>query len=253
MVSLCGAKAVNSYCVNIDGGYFLFRSKELFPRAGRTIFMKKESGYGRIEVREVIEKNELIRLLLVDEVRESAAIMEEGRRNELVFKYTKDFDIALKKRPDITNTLMLGGAGFSFPKHYIHSYPDKRIDVVEFNPMMYQIAMQYFYLDELYADYRLSENRRMEVFIEDANDYITHTDRTYDLVINDCYVSNRMDDELLKNRQVVHIKKILNPGGVYMINLITAIHGSQSMPGVLEYEILKTNFKNTDLFACKKK
>ena len=169
-----------------------------------------------------------------------------------MFKYAQDFAIALQKRKDIQSTLLLGGAGFSFPKYYIHYYPEKHIDVVEFKPEMYQLAMQYFYLDELYRDYDLTENRRMEVFIEDANDYLKNTDRTYDLIINDCYISNRMDDDLLRDAQVRNIKRCLNPGGVYVINLITAIRGPASMPGLLEYEILKNHFKNTDMFACKK-
>lgn len=228
------------------------KNNDIFPRHGRVIFMKNEPGYGRIEVKEAIENHELLRLLLVDDVRESAAIMEEGRHYELVFKYTKDFTIAFDKRPEIKNTLLLGGAGFSFPKYYISTFPDKHIDVVEFKPQMYQLAMQYFYLDELYRDYNLTEDIRMEVFIEDANEYVKKTDRTYDLIINDCYISNRMDDDLLKDAQVKYIKKCLNPGGIYMMNLITAIKGAGSMQGILEYEILKRNFKNTDMFACKK-
>ena len=225
---------------------------DIFPRQGRTIFMKNEPGYGRIEVKEAIENHELLRLLMVDEVRESAAVMEEGRHYELVFKYTKDFTIAFDKKLDIKSTLLLGGAGFSFPKYYISTFPDKHIDVVEFKPQMYQLAMQYFYLDELYKEFNLTENHRMEVFIEDANDYLKNTDRTYDLIINDCYVSNRMDDDLLKDKQVRNVKRCLNPGGIYMMNLITAIKGPASMQGILEYEILKRNFKNTDMFACKK-
>ncbi len=228
------------------------KNNDVFPRQGRIIFMKNEPGYGRIEVKEAIENHELLRLLLVDEVRESAAVMEEGRHYELVFKYTKDFVVALEKRPEIKSTLLLGGAGFSFPKYYIDSFPDKTIDVVEFKPIMVQLAMQYFYLDELYKDYDLTNTDRLRIFTEDANDYLVNTDQTYDLIINDCYISNRMDDDLLKDKQVKNVKRCLNPGGVYMINLITAIKGPGSMQGILEYEILKNNFKNTDMFACKK-
>lgn len=231
---------------------YMFKKTEVFPRAGRVIYMKNESGYGRIEIKEAIENHELVRLLLVDEVRESAAFMEDDRHFDLVFKYTRDFAIALHRRPEIQSTLLLGGAGFSFPKYYIHYFPEKHLDVVEINPNMFKLAMEYFYLDELYEKYDLNNNRRMEVFLEDANDYIRHTKRTYDLIINDAYVSNRMDDDLLKARQVSQIKKLLNPGGIYVINLITAIHGPASMPGILEYEIMKNNFKNTDMFACKK-
>ena len=253
----------------------MFGKKDVFPRAGRVIFMKRDPGYGRIEVKECIENHELIRLLLVDDVRESAAYMEEGRHYDLVFKYTRDFTIALERRPEIRSVLLLGGAGFSFPKYYIgrwltgrpdsvagasafsgqgispDSRPAGRIDVVECNPLMFELAMKYFYLDELYREFSLNETRQLEVFLEDANDYLRRSDRTYDLIINDAYVSNRMDHDLLKDRQVRRIREHLNPGGVYLINLITAIRGPEATPGILEYEILKKHFAHTDMFACK--
>ena len=213
--------------------------------------MKNESGYGRIEVKEVIEKNELLRLLLVDEVRESAAYMEEGRHNELYFKYTRDLVAPMFSHPEIREVLLLGGAGFSIPKHVIACHPEATIDVVEFNPMMYQLALKYFYLEELYRDYALTENRRLEVFIEDANEYLRRTEKCYDLIINDAYVANRMDDDLLKDRQVKQIKSRLKPSGIYIMNLITALSGTNSMPGILEYEIMKNHFKNTDMYPCK--
>ena len=213
--------------------------------------MKNESGYGRIEVKEVIEKNELLRLLLVDEIRESAAYMEDGRHYELYFKYTRDLVAPVSRHPEIRDTLLLGGAGFSIPKYYISAFTDKNIDVVEFNPLMYQLALKYFYLDDLYRDYHLTENRRMEVFIEDANEYLRRTEKCYDLIINDAYIANRMDDDLLKDRQVKLIKKRLNPGGIYIMNIITALQGANSMPGILEYEIMRNNFKNVEMYPCK--
>ena len=226
--------------------------KEIFPRRGRLIFKQEQSGYGRIEVGEVIEHNELLRLLTVDGVRESAAYMEDLRHFDLVFKYTQDLVTPLQHKDDIKEVLLLGGAGFSIPKYIIHYFHDVHLDVVEINPRMYQLAMQYFYLDELYTKYRLTENRRMEVFIEDANDYIKKTNKKYDLIINDAYVANRIDDELLGDSRVKLIKNHLTPGGIYIINLITAVHGPSSMPGILEWEILKRHFNHTDMYPCKK-
>ena len=40
---------------------------------------------------------------------------------------------------------------------------------------MYELAMDYFYLDQLYAEYNLHEDNRMDVYILDANDYIYET------------------------------------------------------------------------------
>ncbi|MCR4604456.1 MAG: fused MFS/spermidine synthase [Eubacterium sp.] len=229
----------------------MYSERDVFPRNGRVIYLKNYPGYGQIAVREEIEHNSLVRLLTVDDVRESAAFMEEGKHYELYFKYTRDLVTPLEKKIGIKEVLLFGGAGFSIPKYVVSHYPDVHIDVVEFSRPMYELAFQYFYMDELYAEYDLTNNNRMDVYILDANDYIYETKKKYDLIINDAYMANIMDENLVKDAKVKQIKKLLNPGGVYIINLITAAKGPASMPGLLEWEILKNNFKNTDMYPAK--
>lgn len=50
-------------------------------------------------------------------------------------------------KPDFQKTLIIGGAGYSFPKSYLQKYPGKQMDVVEIDPQMTQIARDHFYLD----------------------------------------------------------------------------------------------------------
>ncbi|MBQ6537386.1 MAG: fused MFS/spermidine synthase [Eubacterium sp.] len=228
------------------------KSNDFFPRNGRVIYLKDYAGYGQIAIREDIEHNALVRILTIDDVRESATFIEDGKRYDLYFKYTRDLVAPLEKKPDIKDVLLLGGAGFSIPKYIISHYPEVHIDVVELKREMYELAMDYFYLDQLYAEYNLHEDNRMDVYILDANDYIYETKRKYDLIINDAYIGNNMDDDLVKDARVKQMKKLLNPNGVYIINLITAVKGPSSMPGILEWEILKNNYKNTDMFPVKK-
>ena len=39
---------------------------------------------------------------------------------------------------------MIGGAGYSFPKEYLRTYPTHDIDVVEIDPQMTEIARRFF-------------------------------------------------------------------------------------------------------------
>ena len=106
-------------------------SNDFFPRNGRVVYLKDYAGYGQVAIREEIEHNALVRLLTINDVRESATFIEDGKHYDLYFKYTRDLVAPLEKKPDIKEVLLLGGAGFSIPKYIISHYPEVHIDVVE--------------------------------------------------------------------------------------------------------------------------
>jgi len=87
--------------------------------------------------------------------------------DELVFDYTRYFHLAKYFQPSLRNSLMIGGAGYSFPRDYIRKYPEARIDVVEIDPQMTAIARKYF---------RLEENARINIFHEDARVYLQNAE-----------------------------------------------------------------------------
>ena len=68
---------------------------------------------------------------------------------QTLYEYTKMYDLMFDTEKEIKNTLLIGGAGYSYPKHYISKYIDKNMDVVEIDPMVTEIAKKYFYLDKL--------------------------------------------------------------------------------------------------------
>ena len=72
-----------------------------------------------------------VRILNIDSGFESATFTDEDKVNELVFDYTKYYDLMFNAKIDINNVLLIGGAGYSYPKYYISHYPNKNMDVVE--------------------------------------------------------------------------------------------------------------------------
>ncbi len=204
----------------------------------------KDEGYGRIAVHEHYEDGRLVRILTVNDARESGTFTKKGKRNELLFKYTHAFNRIFEINEDIHDTLMIGGAGFSYPKYYISHFPDKCMDVVEINPKMVELAMKYFYLDELYDKYNIHESDRLHIYINDANTYLSATEKKYDCIINDAYVGSSPDKALLTDRVSSMVRDRLRGGGVYVINLITAVTGPDAKPGIMCQEILKNYFTN---------
>lgn len=205
----------------------------------------EDKGYGKIVVRENIEDGKPVRILLVNDARESGTYMKKGKRNELLFRYTHAFNRIFEVNENIHDTLLIGGAGFSYPKYYISHFPDKRMDVVELNPKMVELAMKYFYLDELYDKYELDKNDRLHIYTTDGSTYLRRTEKKYDAIINDAYIGNVQDKGLMTSSQTELVRTRLSGGGVYVINIITALVGSDAKPGITAQETLKKYFSNT--------
>ncbi|MCR4909318.1 MAG: fused MFS/spermidine synthase [Lachnospiraceae bacterium] len=229
----------------------LFGKPEKPQYNDRVLYRKKHSGYGTVIVRETFENDEWIHLLTVDGTRESAAYTAPDRHNDLVFPYTKEFEKIFFVRPELKSCLMLGGAGCSYPRYYISRHPECSMDVVEINPEMFFLAKKYFYLDELFREYELEETGRLSLIIDDAAGYLRSSGKVYDAVINDAYISNRIDMSLISPGNTSLVKSSLSENGVYLVNLISAVVGELSMPRHFVMNILSGFFENLTLYPVK--
>lgn len=209
------------------------------------------SKYGKIIVTDEIEGGVPVRLLLVNGTRESATYTTPGMRNEAVFEYIRTIDAIIRHYPSLRRALIIGGAGYAFPKFYISHFKDVTIDVVENNPEMIEIAKKYFYLDELYEEYHLEETGRLETFIDDGMHYLKTSKRTYDLIINDAFVGNVADKGLASAEGVKAVFDRLEPGGLYLINAITARTGKGAMPGIMAQEVVSRIFGRAQMCAVR--
>lgn len=63
-----------------------------------------------------------VRILNIDSGFESATFTDEDKVNELVFDYTRYYDLMFNAKIDINNVLLIGGSGYSYPKYYISHY-----------------------------------------------------------------------------------------------------------------------------------
>lgn len=217
---------------------------------GKVIYEGTAYGGGDLEIRDATEDGKLVRILLVDGARESASFRDPALRNALVFKYASGFNDILNENPHLHSALLIGGAGFSYPKHFIANFPDKTMDVVEIDQEMVDLAFKYFYLDELFFDYDLHKSKRLNIFVEDGNDFLQKNEKKYDIVFNDAYIAFALDEGLRSERGMELVKKSLNPNGIYVINVITAISGSKSGLGSKVGDLLKKSFKYTAFRRC---
>ncbi len=127
----------------------------------------------------------------------------------------------------ISDVLMVGGGGFSYPKHVLTTRPRITIDVVEIDPSIVKLARRHMYLDRL-ERYLLLEGRldHLEVFIEDGIDHLQKSDSLYDAIANDTFEGSCAVSSFLDETGIDLVKHHLNDGGLYLTNFVVDLTGS---------------------------
>jgi predicted membrane-bound spermidine synthase len=142
--------------------------------------------------------------------------------NELVFEYTKFYHLVSVLNPDFQRSLMIGGAGYSFPKAYLTTYPTATLDVVEIDPALTEIARRRF---------RLKDDPRLLIFHEDGRVFLNRSDTAaYDAVMMDAFGSLfSVPYQLTTVEAVTQIHRTLKDDGIVIFNIGSAIRGEASL------------------------
>lgn len=141
--------------------------------------------------------------------------------DELLSEYTKYYHLVSHFKPDFQTTLMIGGAGYSFPKDYLKTYPNAEINVVEIDPQITRIAKKYF---------RLEENPRLKITHEDGRIFLNNAESNkYDAVLMDAFGSLfSIPFQLTTVEAAQQISRVLKDDGIIIFNAGGALEGDAS-------------------------
>ena len=215
------------------------------PHDERTaVDVSRSTDFGELRVFDTEYMGEEVRMLTVNGTQESAAYREPGRHGELVFQYTRSIAQIL---PGHDRALLIGGAGCSIAKYFVDSFPEGHIDVAELHGEMIELARRYFFLGEF-------ESERMRIHVGDGAELlgrrVSDGAPGYDIIINDAYVGDVLDAGLQSERGMRLIHSALTPGGLYCLNIITAMEGYLSMGGLMQEQLAMRHFANVRLCQC---
>lgn len=177
-------------------------------------------GYGTIRIEDRFIGKQLVRLLLVNGAIETASFLAEGKEYDLFSDYLKGFNWVFRIQPGIQKTLLIGGGGFAYPKYYIHTFPEKSMDVVEMNPTMVELAHDFFGLDDLIAKYDLERTKRLGIFIDRGERYLKNKETRYGAILNDAYIGKSFNTGLQSDYGIQLVKNHLEADGIYVINYV---------------------------------
>ena len=149
--------------------------------------------------------------------------------------------------------LMIGGGGYSYPKHCIADSKNS-IDVVEIDPKVTELAKEYFFLDDLIGDYKLdpsSDDSRLRIHTEDGRVFLNNaakSDGKYDRIFNDAFSGTTPPPTLASKEAVQAIKDSLTEDGIYATNIIGAAKGQDSRFLTAELKTIASVFKHVYVF-----
>jgi spermidine synthase len=124
--------------------------------------------------------------------------------------YCRTMVAALALPAECKDVLLIGLGGASLPKFIQKQFPDLRLDIVELDPDVVEVAERYF-------SFRGSPNTR--VFVLDGRLFLKRTEKKYDAILLDAYAGDRVPFHMTTLEFVRLVKRHLAPGGVVATNL----------------------------------
>lgn len=161
--------------------------------------------------------------------------------DDLVFGYANFYRLAEHFMPDFRSTLMVGGAGYAYPKDYLRRNREATIDVVEIDPGMTELAYRYF---------NLKDDPRLAIIHEDGRTYLNREGEAYDVILLDAVKSfYSVPYHLITYEAVEKMFERLHEKGVLFVNLIGSIEGDNGRVVRSAYAICRAIFPQVYIFA----
>lgn len=178
------------------------------------------------------DDGEPMRVLNVGGMYQSATYLDE-RYADPPFAYHALYDHMFEAEPQPTSVLMIGGGGYAYPKHLVAHHPQANIDVVEIDPKITALAQRYFFLDRLIEEYDTEENGRLGLIEGDGREVLDAlaadmAGKRYDAILNDSFHGKEPVLSLATVEAARTIKACLNPGGVYLSNVVASLEGEDA-------------------------
>lgn len=214
--------------------------KVIYDRENPDVIEDVDSEYSRILIKQVAANDTTYKTMQVENGLESYIDEETG---EMGARYLYYYDLADYYLKNFKSTLMIGGAAYTYPTHYLDKYEDKTIDVSEIDEKMTELAVEQFNLD--------INNERLKVYHQDGRSFLNTTDNKYDVILIDAFKGENAPFELTTYEAMKNARNILNNNGMVITNIISSISGDDSDFIKYEYSTYKKVFDDVKVFKVR--
>jgi spermidine synthase len=182
-------------------------------QSGYTIVHTKDSQYHRIAVVE----DDQSRYLRFDSSFQSGMYMDDPFRTR--FEYSDYLQLPLAYRPQTRRILYIGLGGGSAPKRAWRDFPATRLQVVELDPEVVDVAYKYF---------AVPRDPRLRIEVEDGRRFLVAKRGPWDAIVVDAFYSDSIPFHLATREFLQLARSRLAPGGTVTTNIIGAVRGPDS-------------------------
>lgn len=158
---------------------------------------------------------------------------------ELPLSYSQLMQAGLLYQTNPKSLLMVGLGGGSISTYLKSYFPELKITGVELDADVINLSKKYF---------NLKEDSALNIINEDGRLFLSHTDKSYDLIMLDAYKGGYIPFHLCTDEFYKLVNKHLNKTGLVVLNL----HRGSKLFNELLFTLNNT-FKYIDLYASKTK
>ena len=199
----------------------VYRQRSLEDRAGG--IEEAQSGYKILETKDsqyhriAVVDDDTSRYLRFDSSFQSGMYLDDPYRTR--FQYSDYLQLSFAYRAQTRRILYVGLGGGSAPKRTWRDFPGVRIDVVELDPEVVDIAYKYF---------ELPRDPRIAVEVEDGRRYVSSHDGPWDVIVVDAFYSDSIPFHLATREFLELARSRLTTGGL----VVTEHHRGGQRPGL---------------------
>lgn len=152
-----------------------------------------------------------------------------------------EFVEAARLQTEQPHVLVIGGGGYTFPRYVMEVMPEARMDVVEIDPAVTQVAKEYL---------GLKDYPGLNIYHMDGRQYVAEVAApgSYDVVVQDAVNDLSVPAHLLTKEYNDAVRAVLRPGGVYLLTVIDAIEYGQLWRAAMH--TLRQTFSHVELLGA---
>ena len=172
-----------------------------------------------------------IRLLNVNGTFQSVSYIAPELRFELCVHYHRMMAKVIQQVAPEGHIVVMGGGGFSLPKHLATHMKAAAIDAIEIDPKIVLLAREHFFLDEALA----AASSELRIVEDDAWKVLQDADASsIDVLVNEVFAGRKSLGPLGTPAGAQVVKEKLADGGVYLVDVRCPLegHGSTLLPQV---------------------
>jgi spermidine synthase len=199
------------------------------PPLDAATYFYKESNYYTIKLKRDSRNGEETPLesLILDHLIHSYTDLKDPFYLE--YEYERIYEEVVRwqaTKKESFNALFLGGGGYTFPRFLDRTYPGAKIDVVEIDPEVTRVGLQYL---------GISETKHIRTMNEDGRWYVMNCREKgkYDFVFGDAFNDLSVPYHLTTREFATQIKSLMTPDGILMANIIDSFKKGRFMPSFI--------------------